>query len=45
MGEPLWQWGWFVHQHSTRSGQAARNGLFRTLAWLYMLNFIRCIFM
>ena len=38
MGEPLWQWGWIVHQHKTRSGQAARNGLFRTLAWLYMFK-------
>ncbi|WP_038328388.1 DUF935 domain-containing protein [Kingella kingae] len=38
MGEPLWQWGWIVHQHKNRSGQAARNGLFRTLAWLYMFK-------
>ena len=38
MGEPLWQWGWVVHQHKNRSGQAARNGLFRTLAWLYMFK-------
>lgn len=38
MGEALWQWGWVVHQHKNRSGQAARNGLFRTLAWLYMFK-------
>lgn len=37
-GEALWPWGWVVHQHKNRSGQAARNGLFRTLAWLYMFK-------
>ena len=38
MGEPLWPYGWVVHRHKTRSHQAARNGLFRTLAWLYMFK-------
>ncbi len=37
-GEPLWAMGWVVHQHKSRSVQAARNGLFRTLAWLYMFK-------
>ncbi|WP_066076041.1 phage portal protein family protein [Bergeriella denitrificans] len=38
MGEPLWPMGWVVHRHKNRSGQAARNGLFRSLAWLYMFK-------
>lgn len=38
MGEPLWSYGWVVHRHKMRSHQAARNGLFRTLAWLYMFK-------
>ncbi|WP_274571562.1 DUF935 domain-containing protein [Neisseria leonii] len=37
-GEPLWPLGWVVHHHKNRSGQAARSGLFRTLAWLYMFK-------
>ncbi|STZ76327.1 DUF935 domain-containing protein [Bergeriella denitrificans] len=38
MGEALWPLGWVVHVHKSRSVQAARNGLFRTLAWLYMFK-------
>ena len=30
--------GWVVHTHKSRSTQAARNNLFRTLAWLYMFK-------
>ena len=37
-GEPLWSLGWIVHSHKSRSVQQARNGLFRTLAWLYMFK-------
>ncbi|MDP8171539.1 DUF935 domain-containing protein [Pasteurella skyensis] len=37
-GEPLRQFGWLVHIHKSRSTQLARNGLFRTLAWLYMFK-------
>lgn len=37
-GEALWPLGWVVHTHKNRSVQAARNGLFRTLAWLYMFK-------
>lgn len=37
-GEALWPLGWVVHSHKSRSSQAARNGLFRTLAWLYMFK-------
>lgn len=37
-GEPLRPFGWVVHTHKSRSAQAARNNLFRTLAWLYMFK-------
>lgn len=37
-GEPLWPLGWVVHSHKSRSVQQSRNGLFRTLAWLYMFK-------
>ncbi|WP_439258293.1 DUF935 domain-containing protein [Lonepinella sp. BR2271] len=38
MGEPLRPFGWVVHVHKNRSVQLARNGLYRTLAWLYMFK-------
>lgn len=38
MGEALIQYKWIVHKHKNRSTQLARNGLFRTLAWLYMFK-------
>lgn len=37
-GESLRPYGWVVHTHKSRSTQAARNNLFRTLAWLYMFK-------
>lgn len=37
-GEPLWPLGWVIHTQKSRSVQQARNGLFRTLAWLYMFK-------
>lgn len=37
-GEPLIANKWVVHKHKNRSIQLARNGLFRTLAWLYMFK-------
>lgn len=36
MGEPLRPFGWVVHRHKSRSTQLARDGLYRSLAWLYM---------
>lgn len=36
MGEPLRPFGWVVHRHKSRSTQLARDGLYRTLSWLYM---------
>ena len=38
LGEPLWPLGWVVHTPKSRSVQAARGGLFRPLAWLYMFK-------
>ncbi|MGX2968793.1 DUF935 domain-containing protein [Ursidibacter arcticus] len=38
LGEPLIEHKWVVHKHKNRSVQLARNGLFRTLAWLYMFK-------
>lgn len=35
-GEELWAFGWLMHTHRSRSGQIARMGLFRTLAWTYI---------
>lgn len=37
-GEALWPLGWVVHMHKMRSVQAAREGLFRLLAWMYMFK-------
>lgn len=39
MGEPLIQHKWIVHSHKNRSSALARNGLGRTLAWIYMFNY------
>ena len=38
-GEPLIAQKWIVHSHKNRSSPLARNGLGRTLAWLYMFNY------
>ena len=35
-GEELWPMGWLIHKHRARSGQTARMGLHRTLAWPYI---------
>lgn len=37
-GEPLRAFGWVVHTHKSRSVQLAREGLYRTLVWLYMFK-------
>lgn len=39
MGEPLIPQKWIVHTHKNRSSSLARNGLGRTLAWIYMFNY------
>lgn len=38
MGEPLRPYGWLVHTHKSRSVQLSREGLYSTLAWLYMFK-------
>lgn len=37
-GEPLWPLGWILHTHKSRSGWLPRYGLFRTVAWAYLIR-------
>lgn len=37
-GEELWPFGWIVHTHRSRSGWLPRCGLFRTVAWAYLIR-------
>ena len=37
-GEELWPFGWIVHTHRSRSGWLPRCGLFRTVAWTYLIR-------
>ena len=37
-GEALWDLGWIVHKHRSRSGILARGGLMRTLVWPYLFK-------
>lgn len=37
-GEPLWPFGWIVHKHFAKSGYLARAGLFRVLAWPWLMK-------
>ena len=37
-GEALWDLGWLVHKHRSRSGILARGGLMRTLVWPYLFK-------
>lgn len=37
-GEALWDFGWIVHKHRSRSGILARGGLMRTLVWPYLFK-------
>ncbi|MGA0569637.1 DUF935 domain-containing protein [Variovorax sp. VNK109] len=37
-GEPLWPFGWILHQHRARSGYLSRAGLFRVLAWPFLFK-------
>lgn len=38
MGQELWPLGWIVHTHRSRSGWLPRFGLFRTVAWAYLIR-------
>lgn len=37
-GEPLWETGWIVHRHRSKSGPVAQSGLFRVLVWSYLFK-------
>ncbi|MEG6592408.1 DUF935 domain-containing protein [Desulfovibrio sp. 1188_IL3213] len=37
-GAPLWPLGWIVHKHRSKSGWLPRAGLFRVLAWTYLIR-------
>lgn len=37
-GEPLWDLGWLVHRHKSKSGPVAQSGLFRVLVWTYLFK-------
>lgn len=37
-GEELWPLGWIVHTHKSKSGWLPRYGLFRVLAWAYLIR-------
>lgn len=37
-GTELWPFGWIVHKHFAKSGYLARAGLFRVLAWPWLMK-------
>lgn len=37
-GAPLWPLGWIVHRHAARSGYLTRAGLYRVLAWPWIMR-------
>lgn len=37
-GAELWPCGWLVHTHKSKSGWLPRAGLFRTVAWTYLIR-------
>lgn len=37
-GNPLWPLGWIIHTHRSRSGWLPRAGLFRIVAWAYLVR-------
>lgn len=37
-GAALWPFGWAVHRHASKSGWLPRHGLFRVLAWTYLIR-------
>lgn len=37
-GAELWPFGWLVHTHRSKSGWLPRIGLFRTIAWSYLIR-------
>ncbi|MGK0739539.1 DUF935 domain-containing protein [Yokenella regensburgei] len=37
-GEALWDMGWIVHKHKSKSAPVAQSGLFRVLVWTYLFK-------
>lgn len=37
-GAELWPFGWVIHTHRSKSGWLPRVGLFRTVAWAYLIR-------
>ncbi len=37
-GDALWPLGWIIHTHRSRSGWLPRTGLFRVVAWAYLIR-------
>lgn len=37
-GVDLWPYGWIVHKHFAKSGYLSRSGLFRILAWPWLMK-------
>lgn len=37
-GAELWPFGWVIHAHRSKSGWLPRVGLFRTVAWAYLIR-------
>lgn len=37
-GQELWPFGWIVHKHAAKSGELSRSGLFRVLAWPWLMK-------
>ena len=37
-GAALWPFGWVIHTHRSKSGWLPRAGLFRTVAWAYLIR-------
>lgn len=37
-GAPLWDFGWVLHRHRSRSGYVARSGLYRMLVWPFIFK-------
>ena len=37
-GADLWPFGWIIHTHAAKSGEIARAGLYRILAWPWLMK-------
>ena len=37
-GDELWPFGWIVHKHGAKTSEIARSGLYRVLAWPWLMK-------